>query len=113
MRTDGRTDMTTLTDAVRKLRTQLKIPRILWDPNFHYPVHKSLQLVSILSQINLVHDPLHISLRYPFIFCFHLHSCLPSVLFPSGFPKKALYAPLLFSLRATCSAYLILLDLIT
>jgi hypothetical protein len=79
----------------------------------YYRVHKSTQLVSILSKINLVHDPLQISLRYTLIFCSHLHSRFPSVLFPSGFPTKALYAPLLYSLRATCYAYLILLDLIT
>ena len=31
---------------------------------------------------------------------FHLHLCLPSGLFPSGFPTKILYTPLLFPLRA-------------
>ena len=33
--------------------------------------------------------------------------------FPSGFPMKPLDAPVLFHIRATCPAHLILLDLIT
>jgi hypothetical protein len=39
--------------------------------------------------------------------------CFPSGLFPSGFPTKILYTPLLFPIRATCPFYLIFLDLIT
>ena len=38
---------------------------------------------------------------------------LSSDLFPSGFPTKALYMPLVSPICATCSANLILLDLIT
>jgi len=43
----------------------------------------------------------------------HLRLGLPSGLFTSGFPTKILYTTLLFPTRATCPAYLILLDNIT
>ena len=42
----------------------------------------------------------------------HLRLGLPSGLFLSGFPTKALYTSLLSSIRTTCPAHLILLDLI-
>jgi len=42
----------------------------------------------------------------------HLHLCLPSGLFPSGFPTKPLYIPLLFPLRTTCPAHQICLLLL-
>ena len=43
----------------------------------------------------------------------HLCLGLPSSLFPSGFPTKTLYTPLLSPVRATCSAHVILLEFIT
>ena len=43
----------------------------------------------------------------------HLRLCLPNGLFPSGFPTKTWCTPLPSSIRATCHAHLIHLDLIT
>ena len=43
----------------------------------------------------------------------HLCLGLPSGLFPSGFPNKTPYKPLLSPICATCPTHLILLDLIT
>jgi hypothetical protein len=51
--------------------------------------------------------------RSVLILSLHLHLGLPSSPFFSGFPTKTLYAPLLFHKRATCSAYLSRLDMIT
>ena len=42
----------------------------------------------------------------------HLRLGLPSGLFPSGFPTKTMYTPLLRPIRATCPAHIILLDFI-
>jgi hypothetical protein len=67
-------------------------------------------MVHILSQI----DPVHIAtfyLRSILTLSTHLYLGLHSGLFTSGFPTNIIHA-FLFSIRATCTAYLILLDLI-
>jgi hypothetical protein len=89
------------------------LPSILRNPKVQYRVHKSPQLISILSRINPIHStPSHpISLWFLLTLYTHLRLGLPSCLLRSGFPTNILYA-FLFSIRATCHAYLILLDMI-
>jgi len=57
-------------------------------------------------------DPINSS-RSRLILRSYLRLGHPSGLLPSSFPTKTLYMPLLSSIRGTCSAHLILLDLIT
>ena len=58
-------------------------------------------------------SPRPTSWRHILILPSHLRLGIPSVLFPSDFPTKTLYTLLLFTIRATCPAHLILLDFIT
>jgi hypothetical protein len=95
--------------ANRFSRSQ-EIPHILWSPKIHYHIHKCLSPGPILSQ----HDPVHTPTSY--FLKIHLNIILPSTpggLFPSGFPTKTLYTPLLSPKHTTCPAHLILLDFIT
>jgi hypothetical protein len=90
-----------------------KIPRILWNPQVHYRIHKCLPPVLIVSQINPIHtSSLHFfKIHFNIIISFKLG--LSSSHFPSNLPTKTLYAPLLSPIRATCPAHLILLHMIT
>jgi len=90
-----------------------KIPRILWNPKVHYRIHKCTPPVPILHQLDPVHTPHSTSSIFILILSAHLRLGLPGGLFPSGFPTKTLYTPLLSPIRTTCPAHLILLDLIT
>ena len=87
-------------------RSSHKIPRILWNPKVHYRSHKCLPDVPILSQLDLVPIPTSHFLKIHLNMSSHLRLGLPSGLFPSCFPTKTLYTPLLSPIRATCPAHL-------
>jgi len=90
-----------------------EISRLLLNPKVHYRLHNSPPLISILSQMYLVHT---FPIYFPKI---HSNTILPSSprssewSLPFGFPTEILYAFLTSPMRTTRSAHLILLDLTT
>jgi len=82
-----------------------EMPSVLWNPQVHYPLHKSLPLVPILRHISQS-TPIHpIPLRSTVTLSSVLRLGLQRDLFPSGFPTKTLNALLLFPRCATSSAH--------
>jgi hypothetical protein len=90
-----------------------EFPIILWNPKVGYRVHKSPQLVTILSQMNPFHTTqFYLSKIHFNIILVSIRVGLHSGLSISGFPTKILYVFRFSLMRATRAVNLIILDLI-
>jgi len=85
-----------------------EIPRLLWTQEVHYRVHKIPPLDPILTQMDSLHT-------FPSYFSKFSSNILPSRprssewSLPSSFPTNISYEFLIYPMRATCTAHLILL----
>ena len=71
------------------------IPCILWNMKVYYQSHIGQPPAPVPSQISPVHVLHPTSWKPTLLLSSHLHLGHPSGLFPSGFPTKTLYAPIL------------------
>jgi hypothetical protein len=76
-----------------------EFPSILWNPKFHYSVHKSPPLVPNLSQIYQANSIPSYFFKIHFNIILTLHLGSPIDLLSSGSPTKILYAFLYFPSR--------------
>ena len=67
----------------------------------------------ILNQLDPIHNPISHYLKIQLNIILPSMPGSPNGLFPSCFLTKTLYMPLLYPIRATCPAHLILLNFIT
>ena len=104
---------TALLEKLTDFQQIKKFPTFYGTRNFIIAVtsarHLSLSWASSIQSI-LPHP---ISWRSILILSPHLRLVVPSGLFPSGFPTKTMYTPILSLIRATYPAHLILLDFFT
>jgi hypothetical protein len=93
-------------------RTIQEFSNVLWNPKARYRVHKSPPTVPVLSQLNPIYNTNSYLSKIHLLSTSDICLGLPSSLSPSGLYIKILYSFVLHTMRATCYAHLIFLDLI-